>query len=204
MAAPSAVIAEDAPIFQPGEGMFHACAAPAVASPICIAQDSVSVEHGSDEFLDRSVAAIRQDATVFSTQGFYLGSSVVNRIVSVARPATRDFDDPQVAPTDQHLSIARVTVILGTRSGGVIPGGDERPVHDPRPSAIGIDGMAQESCQPRKEVSQDPMHLGLGRAKYCGQFSDGEVGSERGAGDQDAGPQRSRPRRVVRRRRRTD
>jgi len=43
-ATSSAMIAEDAPVFRPCQGVLHACATLAVASPVLIAEDSVALE----------------------------------------------------------------------------------------------------------------------------------------------------------------
>jgi hypothetical protein len=72
-------------------------------------------------------------------------------------------------------------------------GGDERPVHGPRPTPVAVDSEAQQRRQPRDEVAQDSVYLRPGRAKQRAELADGEVRAERGAHDDEPLPERPGP-----------
>ena len=92
--------------------MLYACAALAMAPPDPITDDSVSLEDGRDKFSDSTVTAVGKDSAMAAAEGLDRRVSVVDRVIAVARPASRNLDDAQVVPTDQYLSVARPAVVF--------------------------------------------------------------------------------------------
>ena len=87
--------------------------------------------------------------------------SVVNDVVAIARASGLDRNDTEISAPNDDLGVARPAVVLGLGGGLVIAGGHERPVDDPRPPSIWIDGSVQEAAEARDQIREDPMCLGL-------------------------------------------
>ena len=86
MSASSPVITEDAPVLEPSERVFDACAALAMTPPRAITHDAVVGADRRNQLRDATVAAIGEDSLVALAQHFDLGGAVVNGIVAISRP----------------------------------------------------------------------------------------------------------------------
>lgn len=133
---PATVVANSAPILHPGQDMFDAGAALAMAAPRSITNDAVVREPWGAKRGDAPVAAVREHSTMFETKRFDRGFPVVNRIVAVARSATGDGDDTSVAVASEYLDVARVAIVLRAPRDAVIACRDQRAVDDPCVSTI--------------------------------------------------------------------
>src|SRR5215204_5855903 len=95
--------------------MLDASPAAAMTAPPCISHDPVVSKAWRDELAYAAIATIGEDAAVPRAQLFDDGSSVVKRIVTVARAAGGGRDDTKVSTSHQDLSITRPSVVLGLR-----------------------------------------------------------------------------------------
>jgi hypothetical protein len=136
VASASAVVAQDAPVLEPSDGVFAAGSAPAMMAPGPVADDPVTAKQRRHQLADATIATVGEHATLFSTQGLDPRATVVHRIVAVAGPAGGRRDDPEVTPTDQDLRIARPPVVLRLHRVRVIARRDQRPVDHPRLASV--------------------------------------------------------------------
>jgi hypothetical protein len=126
------MIAQDAPILEPSDGVFDAGSPAAVTVPGSVADDPVAAKQRRHQLANATIATVGERATVFSTELLDARATVMQRIVAVARPASGRRDDPEVAPTDQDLRVARPPVVFRLRGARMIARRDQRPVDDPR------------------------------------------------------------------------
>lgn len=118
----------------------------------------------------------------------------MNGIVAIARAGHRRRDDLQVASSHEDLRIARPSVVLRLRRVAMIAGRDQRPVDDPRPTAVMAGGRGRERCEPWNHRGDDAVRARLRDAKHRRELAHGQVCAQRRARDEDALPERSRPR----------
>jgi hypothetical protein len=102
----SAMVAQDSPVLQAGDGVLDASAAAAVASPRAVAQDAPAAEDRCDQLVDAAVTAVGQDASVEAAECLDRGAAVVHRIVAIAGATGGRGDDAEIAAARQDLGIA--------------------------------------------------------------------------------------------------
>ena len=86
----TAVITWDTPVLQPGDGVFDARPAPAMAAPRLVAEDPVASKDRRHELANAAIAAVGEDASVLQAMCFDARTAVVHRIVSIAWAACVD------------------------------------------------------------------------------------------------------------------
>ncbi|MFT3915235.1 MAG: hypothetical protein QM704_14280 [Anaeromyxobacteraceae bacterium] len=192
VAAASAVVAQDAPVFEASEDVFDASPAATMAAPGAIPNDPVAPVDRDAKAGDASVSTVGEHTAVVEAKRFDFGAAEMKRVVSVARPAGRRGHDATVSPAHEHLGVAGPAVVLGFRSAAVITSGDEGPIDDPGLAAISPDGRASEASEPRREGCDDAMDGRLREADDGGELAQGEVGAQRYAGDEEAVQRRAR------------
>ena len=78
------MIAQDAPIFEPGDGVLDARPTSTVATPRGVSNDAATREAWCNELVDASIAAVGENATVVLGQLLDDRAAVVNGVVTVA------------------------------------------------------------------------------------------------------------------------
>jgi hypothetical protein len=104
----AAMVTQHPPVLQASDGVLDPGAASSMATPGPVAADPVALEHRRDELRDAAIAAVGENAGVLAAQGFDRRATVVDGVVTIARTATTDGDDAQVAPAGEDLRVARV------------------------------------------------------------------------------------------------
>ncbi len=97
MAASSAMVAKDAPVFEPGNRVLDPCSTPSMPTPDSVTHDAVAAESRRDELGHAAVAAIGQHAAVHLRQDLDARAPIVDRIVAVTRTSRDHSDDSQIA-----------------------------------------------------------------------------------------------------------
>jgi hypothetical protein len=127
--------------------VFDTHVALAMTARRLISNDSVSPEVGCDELRDASIACVGEDKTMVLAQRLDVGAAVVNGVVAVAATSAVDRDDAKIAAPHEHLRVAGPAVVVGVACDGVITGGDESSVHEPREPSMSVRGLRQQRCQ---------------------------------------------------------
>ena len=104
--ATTSMIAEDAPILEPGDGVLDTGSSAAVAAPGGVATYTTADKPRGHELVDASIAPVGEHPSMTPAQAFDGGAAVVDWIVPIARPTRFGGDHVKVRSADQDLGIA--------------------------------------------------------------------------------------------------
>lgn len=110
----ASVVAQCAPVLQTGQDVLDASAPAPMTPPRSVAHHRAAPKPRRYELTDPARPTIREHPSVMAAEVCHHGSAVAHRIVAMARPAGMNRDHASVPPTDQHLRVARVAVVLRT------------------------------------------------------------------------------------------
>lgn len=88
-----AMITQDPPVLQTGDGVLDAGPPPAMTAPCVVAEDPIATKRQCRELGNAAIAAIREDASVLLASWFDTRPSVVDRIISVTWTSRADRND---------------------------------------------------------------------------------------------------------------
>jgi hypothetical protein len=136
VSASSPMVAQDAPVLEPGDGMLDTSPPLSMVTPPVVTHEPVLAKARCHELVHTPVAAIGEYPSMLARETRQVGASVMIRIVAVAWATCGGRHDEQVAVTYQQLRVTRPAVVLGSRRAAMIAGRYERPVDDPCPPPV--------------------------------------------------------------------
>ena len=187
----TAMITQDTPVLEPGDGVLDASPAPAMTAPRLVAEDPVASKGRRHELGNAAIATVGEDASVLLTACFDARSAIVRGIVSVAWTAGGDRNDAQIAPANEDLRVARPAIVLRPCGARVVAGRDERAVHDPGFASIARAMRVQEGGEARCHRRDDAVRGGFRECEARRELADGQVRAQGRARDQDTLPARA-------------
>jgi hypothetical protein len=89
---------------------------PTMSTPRSVAQDLASAKHRRDELGETAIGAVGEGAAMRLAERLDVRVAVVHRVVAVAWTTRSGGDDPQVAPANEDLRVARPAIVLRASS----------------------------------------------------------------------------------------